>query len=64
MWYLNDLIKHCEENHTSTSKNFWVPAKPLNSNIKYKKLKQRMKESFKVLTGKLDTFIWPEDEED
>lgn len=58
MWNLTSLIKHCNENKVLTGKG-WVPSKPLNSTIKYKKFKTRIKEAYKVFKCELDTFKWP-----
>ena len=36
----------------------WCPARPLNN--KYRTLKERLIEAWKVFTGEAEAFIWPE----
>lgn len=58
-WNLKDLINHCNTNQTLIN-NKWIPVRPLN--YKYRKLKQKVIESYKVFKGEIETFRWPENQ--
>lgn len=36
----------------------WVPARPLN--YRYRTLKERITEAWKVFIGRAEAFVWPE----
>lgn len=53
---LKELINTCNENSAEINGK-WVPARPIN--YKYSSLKEKLKECWLVLRGKVDTVIWP-----
>lgn len=54
---IEDLSRDCPK--TEIKGHGWYPARPIN--YKCRSLKERIKESWMVFTGKADPFIWPED---
>lgn len=57
MWTLKRLIDHCNQVRGEFNGK-WVPARPIN--WKHRKLRERIKESMAVFSGKAEAFTWPE----
>lgn len=56
MWTLKNLIKFSSETHAQINGK-WVPARPVKEPWLW-----RLKDAIKVLKGKADSFVWPEDQ--
>lgn len=53
---IEELIKQTSEVKCEIEKGHWVACRP--ENYKYENIFERLKQAFKVLTGKADIVIW------
>ena len=58
MWTLKSLIEHCNSTSAQINGN-WVPARPLPY-FGIWGMKQKLRDAWKILTGKAEAFTWPE----
>lgn len=59
MWKLSELLEALPQVNLNGK---WVPSRPLNYTKKYCPLRKRIKFAFEVITGKAETFYWPENQ--